>query len=77
MPHVTVQLYAGRSDQDKARLAEAVTQAVVDALGSKPDSISVGVEDVTPEDWMARVYEPEIVAKQDLLFKRPGYGPLK
>jgi 4-oxalocrotonate tautomerase len=77
MPHVTIQLYAGRSDQDKARLAQAVTQALIDALGSKPDAISVGVEDVTPEDWMGKVYEPEIVAKQDQLFKRPGYGPLK
>jgi 4-oxalocrotonate tautomerase len=77
MPHVTVRLYAGRTEADKARLAEAITQAVITAIGSAPDSISVGVEDVAPDDWMAQVYAPEITGKQDRLYKRPGYGPLK
>lgn len=77
MPHVTVQMHAGRSEAEKARLAQALTQALIDALGSKPDAISVGIEDVAPDDWMAHVYEPEMVAKVDQLYKRPGYGPLK
>jgi 4-oxalocrotonate tautomerase len=77
MPHVTVKMYAGRSEEDKARLAEAVTQALITSIGSSPDAISVGIEDVQPDDWMAQVYEPEMTAKLDLLYKRPGYGPLK
>jgi RimJ/RimL family protein N-acetyltransferase len=47
------------------------------ALGSSADSISVGVEDVSPDDWMGQVYEPEMTGKLDSLYKRPGYGPLK
>jgi 4-oxalocrotonate tautomerase len=70
-------MYAGRSEADKARLAEAITQAVMTAIGSSADSISVGVEDVAPDDWMTQVYEPEMTGKQDRLYKRPGYGPLK
>ncbi len=31
MPHVLVKLYSGRSEQQKARLAEVVSQAVVAA----------------------------------------------
>jgi 4-oxalocrotonate tautomerase len=75
MPHVNVRMYAGRSDDDKARLAEAIGQALIQTLGSSERSISVAIEDVAPDDWMAEVYEPEITAKADRLFKRPGYGP--
>jgi 4-oxalocrotonate tautomerase len=74
MPHVNVRLYAGRSDEDKARLAEAIGQALMQTLGSSERSISVAIEDVSPDDWMAEVYDPEITAKADRLFKRPGYG---
>lgn len=75
MPHVNVRLYAGRSEEDKASLAEAIGQALIQILGSSERSISVVIEDVAPDDWMAEVYDPEITAKADRLYKRPGYGP--
>lgn len=75
MPHVLVKLYAGRSDEDKARLADAVTRAVTSTLGSSEDSVSVSIEDVAPADWMEQVYQPDITGKPERLFKRPGYGP--
>ena len=75
MPHVTVRMYAGRSEEDKARLAEAIGQALIQTLGSSERSISVTIEDVAADVWMAEVYEPEIVAKADRVYKRPGYGP--
>jgi 4-oxalocrotonate tautomerase len=75
MPHVNIRMYAGRSDEDKARLAEAIGQALMQTLGSSERSISVAIEDVSPDDWMAEVYDPEIAGKADRLFKKPGYGP--
>ncbi len=75
MPHVNVRMYAGRSDDEKKRLAEAIGQALMQALGSSERSISVAIEDVEPDHWMAEVYEPEISAKADRLYKKPGYGP--
>lgn len=75
MPHVNVRMYAGRSEEDKARLAEAIGQALIQTLGSSERSISVVIEDVAPDDWMTEVYDPEITGKADRLFKRPGYGP--
>jgi 4-oxalocrotonate tautomerase len=75
MPHVTVRMYAGRTEEDKLRLAGAIGQALMQTLGSSERSISVAIEDVAPDDWMAEVYEPEITAKADRLYKRPGYGP--
>jgi 4-oxalocrotonate tautomerase len=75
MPHVVVKLYAGRSEAQKQRLAEEVTKAVMTATGCSESSVSVGVEDVEPSAWTAEVYEPDIVAKAETIFKKPGYTP--
>ncbi|MFH6781291.1 MULTISPECIES: tautomerase family protein [Methylobacterium] len=75
MPHVIVKLYAGRSDEEKQRIAEEVTKAIMTAAGSSEGSISVGIEDVEPSAWTATVYEPDIAAKAGTIFKTPGYAP--
>lgn len=75
MPHIVVKMYTGRSDADKVRLAEALTKAMIETLGASEKSISVGIEDVRPEDWGTQVYRPEIAAKLDTIFKAPGYDP--
>ena len=71
MPHVIVKLYSGRSRQQKAALAEAVTRAVVETLGHGEASVSVGIEDVEPKDWTEKVYKLDILAKRDTIYKQP------
>ena len=75
MPHVNVRMYAGRSEAQKAQLAEAMGKVLMQVLGSSERSISVAIEDVAPDEWMVEVYEPEISGKADRLYKKPGYGP--
>ena len=73
MPHVIVKLWPGKSEQQKARLADAITQDVMDVLGYGEESVSVAVEEVEPRDWAEKVYKPDIVNKPEQLYKRPGY----
>jgi 4-oxalocrotonate tautomerase len=75
MPHVIIKMYAGRSEQQKAKLAEAITRAVMEGVNCGEDAVSVGIEDVRPDDWTAQVYRSDIVAKPDTIYKKPGYGP--
>jgi 4-oxalocrotonate tautomerase len=75
MPHVLVKLYAGRTDQQKAKLAEAITKTVTAALKLEEQSISVAVEDVAPAQWTEKVYKPDIL-NNPKLYKKPGYDPL-
>jgi 4-oxalocrotonate tautomerase len=75
MPHVIVKLYPGRSQQQKQALAEAVTRAVMETIGASEASVSVGIEDVPPGDWVERVWKPDIAARPGELFKKPGYDP--
>jgi len=76
MPHIIVKLYSGRSEKQKSAIAEAITKAVVARTGNGEESISVAIEDVAPSDWAERVYKPDILARPDTLYKKPGYNPL-
>ena len=67
-----VKLYSGRSEQQKARLAEVVSQAVVAALNLDEKSVSVAIEDVEPENWTREVYKPDIL-NNPKIYKKPGY----
>lgn len=77
MPHVIVKMYAGRSTNDKKRLAEEITKTVKNVLNYGDEAISVGIEDVQPADWAEKVYRPDILAKPENIYKKPGYNPLK
>ncbi|MFC7554947.1 tautomerase family protein [Pseudoroseomonas wenyumeiae] len=76
MPHVIVKIYTGQTEQQKARIAEEVTKAVMAATGHKDAAVSVSIEDVQPEEWVEAVYRPDILSKPDTLYKKPGYNPL-
>lgn len=77
MPHVVVKLAAGRPEEQKQRLAEQITNALIAALNCGQDAISVAIEDVRPEDWTEQVYKPDIAPSMERLYKKPGYSPLQ
>jgi 4-oxalocrotonate tautomerase len=51
MPLAQLYIAEGRTDAQKKALIEKVTQAFVDALGTKPDSVWVTVNDVPKTQW--------------------------
>jgi 4-oxalocrotonate tautomerase len=51
MPTIRVDLFEGRTAEQKRNFVKALTQACVDTLGSKPDSVDVILFDVKPSDW--------------------------
>ncbi|HUJ97015.1 MAG TPA: tautomerase family protein [Stellaceae bacterium] len=75
MPHIIVKLYAGRSEQQKTRLAEEISKAVMTVLRLDAESISVAIEDVAPKEWADKVYKPDILGSPGKLYKKPGYSP--
>jgi 4-oxalocrotonate tautomerase len=77
MPHVIVELYAGRSEQQKKRLAVAVTKAVTSTLNYGDESVSVAIEDVSPDRWAEDVYKPDVLGNPDKIYKKPGYEPFR
>jgi 4-oxalocrotonate tautomerase len=73
MPHVIVKLWPGKSEQQKARLAEAITKNVMDIFQCGEQWVSVAIVDVKSEDWVEKVYQPDVKNSWDKLYKKPGY----
>jgi 4-oxalocrotonate tautomerase len=51
MPTLRVELMEGRTNEQKKALVQALTQAVVDTLGSKPESVDILLYDIKRHDW--------------------------
>jgi 4-oxalocrotonate tautomerase len=75
MPHISVKLYPGRSEQQKAQLAEQIVKDVVSLLECTESSVSVAIEEIKPGDWAEQVYKPDILNNPERLYKKPGYNP--
>ena len=73
MPHVIVKMWPGKSEKQKARLAEAITGDVMDILDYGEESVSVAIEEIKARDWAEQVYRADIKKNWDRLYKEPGY----
>ena len=74
MPHVVVKLWPGKTEAQKAKLAEAIARDVIEHLGSSEASVSVSIEDVPQEAWAEQVYRPDIAGRPELVYRKPGYS---
>jgi len=73
MPHVIVKLWPGKSEQQKTRLAEAITKDVMNTLHYGEESVSVAFEEIPAQEWAEKVYKPDILNHPAKLYKKPGY----
>jgi len=77
MPHVVVKLLPGRSEEQKAQLSQQIVKDVVAIAKCAEESVSVAIEEIESEDWVEKVYKPDILGKAEKLYKKPGYDPFK
>lgn len=74
MPHISIKLWPGRSEEEKRELVCRIVKDVMETIHTLETSISVSIEEVPPEQWGEKVYQPEIIGKADTLYKKPGYS---
>jgi len=51
MPVVTVQIWTGRTLDQKRKLTKAITDAVVEHADARPDGLHVILQEYEPENW--------------------------
>lgn len=51
MPTYHIELFEGRSVEEKRKLVEAVTRVTTEVLGSSPESVDIVITDVKRENW--------------------------
>ncbi|PQO40616.1 4-oxalocrotonate tautomerase [Bremerella cremea] len=73
MPHVIVKLWPGKSEQQKQELSRRITDEVMNILHYGDESVSVAFEEIDASKWRDEVYRPDILARPEQLYKKPGY----
>ncbi|MCI8934111.1 MAG: 4-oxalocrotonate tautomerase [Clostridiaceae bacterium] len=51
MPKLTIELFEGRTVDQKRLLCKKVTDAVAESLGVRPEAVSIVLRDMKPEDY--------------------------
>ncbi len=72
MPHVCLKMIEGRSEEVKKNFALKLSQLMQEELGCSEGSVSIDIQDFPANKWKA-VYDVEIEARKDELFKNPSY----
>ena len=75
MPHVIIKI-VGQSELQKHSLADAIAKTLVSTLNIDESFISIAIEDVTGDEWVEKVYLPDIKNGKVKVYKQPGYDPL-
>lgn len=51
MPTIRVEMFEGRTPEQKKNFVQALTEAAVKTLGSSPDAVDVILVDIKKSDW--------------------------
>jgi 4-oxalocrotonate tautomerase len=51
MPTINVQMFEGRTIEQKRAFVKALTEASCASLGCKPESVDVVIQEVKKENW--------------------------
>ena len=76
MPHVSIKIITGRSEEQKQKLADQIVKDLMVIAGCDEHSVSVSIEEIDQKNWTEEVYKRDIAPKWNTLYKKPGYNPL-
>lgn len=51
MPTINVQLFEGRTLEQKRAFVKAITEATVNTLGATPESVDILIHEIKREHW--------------------------
>ena len=75
MPHISVKMLEGRSEEQKKRLAAALVKTLTQELHCSEHYVTCTVEDFSAREWQD-VFQTEITEKpQSKIYKKAEYDP--
>ena len=75
MPHISVKMLEGRSEEQKKRLAAALVRALTEELHCSDHYVTCTVEDYSAVEWQT-VFHREIAEKPvHVVYKKAEYNP--
>ena len=64
MPYVAIKMLP-KDEEMKKKLADKINEAVLEVVGCRPEAVTIPMEEIPKEEWVARVKEPEILPNLD------------
>ena len=64
MPYIAIHAYP-KDEETQRRLAERISEAVIDVLGCPEKAVTVSFDAVKPEDWQEKIVKPVIEPNAD------------
>jgi len=77
VPHVVVKLWPGKSEQQKTRLAQEITDSVMSVLNYGTQSVRLGLRKSNRRSGRRRCTAPISKPNGTSSYKKPGYNPLE
>ena len=75
MPHISVKMLEGRSEEQKKKLAAALVKTLTEELHCSAHYVTCTVEDYSVQEWQS-VFKREIADKpQETVYKKAEYDP--
>jgi 4-oxalocrotonate tautomerase len=74
MPHISIKMLSGRTEDQKKRVSAALAETLKKELNVPEKYISVSIEDYTAGEWQ-NVFKEEIADKKDKVYIQPKYKP--
>jgi 4-oxalocrotonate tautomerase len=74
MPHISVKMLEGRSEEQKKQLAQALEKTLSETLGCATTWVTVSIEDYSAEKWQD-VFRKEVTENEENLYKKAQYDP--
>ncbi len=74
MPHIGIKMLAGRTQEQKEKLAAALVKTLTKELGCSEHYVTCTIEDYDARQWQ-KVFAEEVTQKQDKVFKKAEYDP--
>lgn len=73
MPHITIKIHPGQTEEQKQGLTQAITAKIVEITGKPERVVSIDFIEVAEATWMEEVYDSDIKPNLNRLYKKPGY----
>lgn len=74
MPHISVKMIEGRTEEQKKALADALEKALAETLGCSTQWVTLSIEDYNGQQWQ-EVFKKEVTDNEKNLYKKPQYDP--
>ncbi len=75
MPHISVKMLEGRTEEQKKRLAAALVRTLTEELHCSDHYVTCTIEDYTAVEWQ-KVFQKEIAEKPaGAVYKKAEYDP--